>query len=85
MVGLIGGVVLTGAVLVALFYGALLVMILRGNADKNDSLSDCGIKILVSLAVGAASIILTGGTALVGLFFIALYFGCAALFGKRRR
>jgi hypothetical protein len=84
LVGIIGGVVLTGAILVALFHGAVAAMILKGDAKEGSSLGESAMIMAVSLLVVAGSIIFTGGGALIGLFFIALYFGGCMLFGKRR-
>lgn len=85
MAGLVGGVVLMGAILFGLWHGAILVTILKGDANKDSSLGGSGAMIVGSLLVGAASIMVTGGGALFGLFFIALFFGGSILFGKRRR
>jgi hypothetical protein len=72
------------AILVALFHGAVAVMILKGDAKESSSLGESAMIMGVSLLVAASSIIFTGGGALIGLFFIALYFGGCVLFGKRR-
>jgi hypothetical protein len=82
--GIIGGVVLTGAILVALFHGAIAVMTLKGNAKEGSSLGESAGIMAVSLLVAAGAIILTGGGAFIGLLFVALYFGGCMLFGKRR-